>query len=203
MSKKPISFKSQSRRRRMEKQYRPRVRKQVHEWDDLVDYWRLFIRNPFQLAGRAVWTERMLWSNAIVAGLLAALQIFIVAGFHLLTLLSATIDTLFDAFLFYYALSWLIVWVVNRTEPSQRRYDVDILRRQAIVYSGWLVIGVLARWIPFPYVPDLIGLVVVVLGIRAVRWLYNVTWVRAAVSVLSGSVTIWVLIGILNRISGL
>lgn len=203
MSKKPISFKSQSRRRRLEKQYRPRPRKQVHEWDDLVDYWRLFIRNPFQLAGRAVWTERMLWSNAILAGLLAALQIFLVAGFHLLTLLSASIDLLFDAFLFYYALSWLIVWILNRTEPSQRRYDVDILRRQAIVYSGWLVIGVLARWIPFPYVVPLIVLLVVILGIRAVRWLYNVTWIRAAASVLSGTATIWILIGIINRISAL
>ncbi|HBQ94505.1 MAG: hypothetical protein M1294_13665 [Firmicutes bacterium] len=203
MSKKPISFKSQSRRRRLEKQYRPRPRKQVHEWDDLVDYWRIFIRNPFQLAGRAAWTERMLWSNAILAGLLAALRILVFSGFHLLVLLSVTINRLFDAFLFYYALTWLVVWVLNRTEPSQRRYDVDILRRQAIVYSGWLVIIVLAQWIPFPYIPSLLSIVVAFFGVRAVRWLYNVTWVRSAVSVLTGTATIWVLIAILNRVSGL
>lgn len=201
MSKKPISFKSHSRRRRLENHYRPR--RSVHQWDDFFDYWRLFIRNPAQMAGRRPWTERMLWSNAIAAGLLSALQIWVFAGFHLLFLLSAVINTLFDAFLFYYALTWLIVWVLNRTEPSHKRYDVDMLRRQAIVFSGWLVIIRLIAWIPVPFLTIIAGIGIAILGIRAVHALYSVNWLRAAAGVLSASATIWMVIMVLNRIPGL
>ncbi|WP_053958741.1 hypothetical protein [Sulfobacillus thermosulfidooxidans] len=201
MSKKPISFKSHSRRRRLEKQYRPR--KTVHEWDDLVDYWRLFIPNPAQLSDRGPWTERMLWSNAILAGLISALRIWLFAGFHLLVMLSVAINTLFDMFLFYYALTWIVVWILNRTETAHKRYEVDTLRKQAIAYSGWLVILVVAAWIPVPFLSIGIGLIIAVLGIRAVHFLYGVNWLRSAASVLSGSATIWMLIMVLNRIAGL
>lgn len=203
MSKKPISFKDHSRKRHMEKLYKSKPRRQAREWDDLVDYWRYFLRNPTQVAGQGPWTDRMLWSNAIVAGILAAVRVLVFGGIHVMFMLSAVINTLFMAFLFYYALTWVVVWVLNRTEPGRRTYAVDTVRVQAIVYSGWIVILTLLSWAPLPGLVYLGALVLVVFGVRAVRQLYGVTWPRAVSSVLAGSLTMLIVIMILNHLAAI
>ncbi|AUW94600.1 MAG: hypothetical protein C7B44_02095 [Sulfobacillus thermosulfidooxidans] len=203
MSKKPISFKDHSRKRHMEKLYQRKARRQPREWDDFLDYWHYFLRNPFQVASQGPWTDRMLWSNAIVAGILAALRVVAFIGFHVMFMLSAVINTLFIAFLFYYGLTWVIVWVLNRTEPGRRSYAVDTIRVQAIVYSGWLIVLTLISWIPISGLVYLAGAILVILGIRAVHQLYGVSWPRAVSSMLAGSVSMIAIIMILNHLAAL
>ncbi len=206
MSKKPISFKDHSRKRRLEKTYKSKakVRRQPHEWDDFLDYWRYFFRNPLQVASPGPWTDRMLWSNAIVAGLLGALHVLVFVGFHIMFMLSAVINVIFDAFLFYYAMTWISIWVLNRTESSRRTYDTDAIRVQAIVYSGWILILSVLEWVPFSGLLVYLGAVaLIVLGVRAVKTLYSVSWMRAIASVMAGAIAMFLVIMILNRLAGI
>jgi hypothetical protein len=157
-----------------------------------------------QIAGRGPWTDRMLWSNAIVAGLLGAIHVLVFVGFHVMFMLSAVINTLFDAFLFYYAMTWVIVWVLNRTEQGRRNYDIETVRVQAIVYSGWIIILNVLSWLPYSGLLVYLGsLVLVILGVRAVKTLYGVNWMRSIASVLTGSIAMYAIIMILNHLASI
>ena len=203
MSKKLISFRDRQRRRRQSGSGGRKSSGRPREWDDLALYWRRMIRNPVQLSGRQVWTDRMLWSNALVAGILRAIALTIFVGFHFLLILTAVINTLFLAFLFYYGMTWVVDWVMGRTGNSRQHYAVSDLRTEMIVLSGLIVVyAVLASLIGFPGM--VVAFVVLVAGVvRAVHHVYRVTWSQVIVATGAGILSMVAVLYILSSISAL
>ncbi len=203
MSKKLISFRDKQRRRRQSRQQHSKNSRRPHEWDDLVLYWRRMLRNPLQLSGRQVWTERMLWSNALGAGILRAIALVIFDGFHFLLILTAVINTLFLAFLFYYGMTWVVDWVIGRASNSRQHYAVTDLRTEMIVLSGLIVFYVLtATLIGLPGMA--ISFVALVGGVlRAVHHVYRVSWGQVILSTGAGILSMLAVLYILGALSAL
>ncbi len=203
MSKKLISFRDKQRRRRQSRSRHPKNSGRPHEWDDLVLYWRRMLAHPLQLSGRQVWTERMLWSNALGAGILRAIALTIFSGFHFLLILTAVINTLFLAFLFYYGMTWVIDWVMGRSANTRQRYAVTDLRTEMIVLSGLIV--------PYVVLTSLLGflgmaisLSILIVGVlRATQHVYRATWSQVILSTGAGILSMLAVMYILNAISAL
>jgi hypothetical protein len=145
----------------------------------------------------------MLWSNALVAGILRAIALTIFVGFHFLLILTAVINTLFLAFLFYYGMTWVVDWVMGRTGNSRQHYAVSDLRTEMIVLSGLIVVyAVLASLIGFPGM--VVAFVVLVAGVvRAVHHVYRVTWSQVIVATGAGILSMVAVLYILSSISAL
>lgn len=203
MSKKLISFRDKQRRRRQSGSGGRKQSGRPREWDDLALYWKRMIRNPLQLSGRQVWTDRMLWSNALVAGILRAIALTIFGGFHFLLILTAVINTLFLAFLFYYGMTWVVDWVIGRAGNSRQHYAVSDLRTEMIVLSGLIVVyAILGSLIGFPgMVVTFLALVAGVL--RAVHHVYRVDWNHVIVATGAGVLSMIAVLYILSAISAL
>ncbi len=203
MSKKLISFRDKQRKRQQSRgPQRPRSGP-PHEWDDLVWYWRRILQSPLQLAGRQGWTERMMWSNAILAGLIRIIGLTIMDGFHLLLILTTFVNMLFLAFLFYYGMTWVIDWVVGRTRGSHPYFSVADLRREVIVLSGWIVIFALLALIPAPFFSLLALLGFAAMLVRAVHQVYRVTWGQTLMASAAGILSIVAVLYILSSINAL
>ncbi len=203
MSKKLISFRDRQRRRRQSGSGGHKPSGRPREWDDLALYWKRMIRNPLQLSGRQVWTDRMLWSNALAAGILRAVALTIFTGFHFLLILTAVINTLFLAFLFYYGMTWVVDWVMGRSGNTRQHYAVSDLRTEIIVLSGLVVVyAILGSLIGFP------GIAVTFLAflagvLRAVHHVYRVTWSHVIVATGAGILSMVAVLYILSAISAL
>lgn len=203
MSKKLISFRDKQRRRRQSRSHQPKNSGRPHEWDDLVLYWRRIVTNPVQLSGRQVWTDRMLWSNALSAGILRAIALTIFSGFHFLLILTAIINTLFLAFLFYYGMTWVIDWVIGRSSNTRQRYAVTDLRAEMIVLSGLIVLYVILTSL-LGFAGMAIALIALIAGVvRAVHHVYRVTWSQVILSTGAGILSMLAVMYILSAISAL
>ena len=142
----------------------------------------------------------MVWSNALVAGLIRVIILTITSGFHFLLLLTMFVNTLFVAFLFYYGMSWVTDWVIGRTGSHRRYFSVTDLRREMIVLSGWIVLFVLLSLVPFG-----IGQLVAVIGffamaLRAVRYVYRIPWGQALLATAAGMISMVAILYILQSI---
>ncbi|MCY0898373.1 MAG: hypothetical protein OWU33_05465 [Firmicutes bacterium] len=145
--KQPISFQARKRERRTKK---PPTRRPPNqrpgELDDVRLYWQQFIAHPLAGPGRFLWTERMLWGNSLLAGVITTFGIMLEFGFHFLMLLAVFVNAFFLFFLVYYVLPWVADWVLKQFHVYQS--SVDGIKRQMIVISGWLVVVNLLRLVP-------------------------------------------------------
>lgn len=135
MAKDPIWFRSRAKKRPPAR--RPVARRpRGSEIDEWLDYWRERARRPLALGGRSFWTERMLYGNALAGGLfLAVIEIWKI-GFSVLGFISAVLNVLFLAFIWYYAVPWLTSAIHGGMSPHLRPPDTAGLKNELIAYSG-------------------------------------------------------------------
>lgn len=161
-------------------------------------YWSHFIRQPFAGPGRFLWTERMLWGNALIAAVLTTIGITIEIGFSLLTMISVFINAFFLFFLVYYLFPWVADWVFRKLKVYAS--SVDGLKLEMIVLSGWLVIVSLMRLVPFYYplpywtAALLFGVLMLIAVHRRVRS----SWGQAALATAAGGLAVAVVMLILS-----
>lgn len=189
MSKKLISFRDKQRKRQQSRGTQKQRHGSPYQSDDLVAYWQHIVRHPLQFAGRQPWTERMVWSNALLAGGIRVIILTVMSGFHFLLLLTTFVNTLFLAFLFFYGMTWVTDWVIGRTGSHRRYFSVTDLRREMIVLSGWIVLYVLLSLVPFGF-----GQLVALLGffamaLRAVHYVYRIPWGQALLATAAGMIS--------------
>ncbi|MCY0881716.1 MAG: hypothetical protein OWS74_06945 [Firmicutes bacterium] len=208
MSKKPISFQDKLHERKNKIRTRrpssssassaPRA-----DDNDFLIYWSRILRNPLQLSGRGYWTERMLWSNGAVAGIIVGLHYLFIDGIHILLFLAGLVNILFFTFIFYYTIPWMVTHILPKMHRKKRRiYSSDMLKRELIVLSGWFVLYALAQWIPWHALLITSGLALL-LGIeviRAIRYTYRTSWLDTIVSGLVGFVGYLALVIIINSL---
>lgn len=199
MSKKPISFRTKQRERRQRQI--PLSRQHSGQWQDITVYWRRMAQDPFQFAGRQLWTESMLWINALAAGLIRAVGTLVWNGVHPMLFISTTVNGLFVAVMVYYLMTWVIAWVVNRL--SVRRAPMaspDLLKPEIIVLSGWFLVLSALTWLPnpTPYWIAVAGFAVLV-G-RAVQHSFGIEWYRAAVATVAGFASVVLLLQLLMHL---
>lgn len=194
MDKKTISFRAKQREKR-ESRVHP---KNPGEMDDFVIYWRRMFHNPLQRAGRQVWTERMLWSNALVAALIHGASFTFEQGFHFIYLVSNMVNTFFVFFLVYYVMTWIIAWVLDKT--GSRMTDVQAIRLQIIILSGWLVLASVMTFVPIMLAYDAVLLVFLVLTARAVKHATGAPWWRAGAATSVGGLGLFVILVLLGQL---
>lgn len=202
----PIPFNSRKRQKRVKdartqsRYQQPPRRPTDGALDDVRAYWTHFIRAPFAGPGRFYWTERMLWGNAVIAGILSLIGTAIVVGFAPLTLISYAINAVFVFFVVYYLMTWVINWILIRM--GSRQHFTDALRLEMIVLSGWLVVVSLVRLVPIaqPLLYDAAILVFGILTLIAVHRVARVTWTKAILSSLGGAIAVILLLMILQNI---
>lgn len=195
MDKKLISLRDKRRERRIQSRKPPR---RPGELDDVLVYWQRMIRNPLQMAGRQYWTERMLWGNALLAGLLQAVGLTVWQGIHPLIFITTVVNTLFLFFLVYYVMTYVISWILERT--GQRIVNLDSLRTGLIVLSGWLLVLELLPLIPVPYLygAGILGFSLLVL--RSVHYATRASWSRIVLATAGGEVLIAVIMMLLAHL---
>lgn len=181
----PIPFRAK--RRERQQRVRPAT---PGELDDFRVYWSRFFRGPFKGPGRDVWTERMLWGNALFAGLVRALATLFTTGFSVLYMVTVLINTFFVFFLVYYIMSWVMNWILVRWQL--RTASTGYLRLEMIVLSGFLVVMSLLPLIPsvggYAYPLGMVGfgVLVVIHAHRAVR----ASWTQSMISTLGGGLAV-------------
>lgn len=195
--KQPIPFRNKKRERQTAR-YQPSPG--TGELADVRTYWLRFLHNPWGGPGRLIWTERMFWGNALIAGLLTAVGTAIMAGFQPILIVSLFIDAFFNFFLVYYLMTWVIDWVLVRMGAHQS--STTALRLEMIVLSGWLVLVNLFRLIPVlvPFLFDLAMLAFGVLTILAVRRQTHADWFKAIVASLAGGVAMVLLLTLMAHL---
>ncbi len=168
------------------------------ETDDVRDYWHRFLRHPLSGPGRLLWTERMLWGNALLAALLTTAGIVVEFGFRFLTIISVFINAFFLFFLAYYMFPWVVDWIFHRQHVHAS--TVDGLKVEMIVLSGWLVIASLAHLVPFyaplPYSAALLACGI--LALFAVHRRVRASWVKTALATAGGALSVAVVMAILS-----
>ncbi|MDA8194708.1 MAG: hypothetical protein M0Z53_12035 [Thermaerobacter sp.] len=204
MEKKPISLRDKRRQKTARRRTvtRPAVHRQAlrspGDFDEVLVYWQRWLHNPFQTAGTLPWTERMLWGNALLAGILRAVILLFEQNFNIMLLVSAVLNTLFVFFLVYYAMTFVVGWVLART--GTRFKNMDGLRTETVVLSGWLALVAIAAVIPVAYVLDVALLVFVGLFTRAVMRATRAPWWRSALATLTGSVLVLAVLSLLAHL---
>ncbi len=165
----PISFQARKRERRQKQRSRgpgkPSGPVGGGELDEVRMYWQRFVRHPFQGPGRLLWTERMFWGNALVAGIFTGLGDLIEKHFQLMAMVYAFISAFFLFALMYYVFPWVTTWLLQRI--GVKNSSVDGLKLELIVLSGWLTIVNLISLVPYysplPYYAAMVGFAVLVL----------------------------------------
>ncbi|CAB1127673.1 conserved membrane protein of unknown function [Candidatus Hydrogenisulfobacillus filiaventi] len=211
MSRPPISLADWKRGRQprtaqpKKKRGRPASGQRPSPGGDWSLYWRQVLRRPLDHSERGYWTERMLWTNALAGGLLHGavyLPRLAVLGFF-----STLINTLFEAAVFYYVLSWLAAWAV--TPPGARRRGVLAdqwpARREVIGLSGGFLLAGLAFWLPeaWPVVPAVLFLILWGLFVRGVHRAYRTSWSRALAGGGLGLAAVAALAAFFSLVSGI
>ncbi|PSR21784.1 MAG: hypothetical protein C7B45_09370 [Sulfobacillus acidophilus] len=202
----PISFQQRKRERQAKRAgvvkqrptQRPSPARAGGETDDVREYWARFIHHPFSGSGRFLWTERMLWGNALLASILTTIGIAVEVGFHLLTMISVFINAFFLFFLAYYLFPWVADWILR--QHQKRVSSVDTLKLEMIVLSGWLVIASLVRLVPvyypLPYFAALLAFAVLVMV--AVHRQVRVPWSQSALATAGGVMSVAIVMAILS-----
>ncbi len=145
MEKGPISFRARAKKHN--KPNRPRRTHQGGELDEWFDYWRERLRHPWSLGGRTFWTERMLYGNALAGGLLVALIEIWLRGFSVLGFVSAVLNVVFLAFIWYYAVPWVTGAIHGAVSASHRPPDTAGLKTELIGVSGlFTLVPFLCLW---------------------------------------------------------
>jgi len=193
----PISFKDRKRQKKITHYQPPRG---GGELDDVRTYWVRFFHNPFAGPGRLMWTERMLWGNALIAGILTIVGGIFAFGFKPLTLFSLFINAFFVFFLVYYLMPWVMNWILIRLQVRQS--SVDSLKLEMIVISGWLVAVNLIRLIPYiqPLLYDCSVLLFGILTVLSIRRVTRASWGQAILSSLGGALSVVIVLTILAYI---
>jgi len=147
MGKDPISFRERAKKHAKPTLSRPRP--QGGELDEWWGYWRERVRRPLALGGRTFWTERMLYGNGLAGGLILALIETWHLGFSILGFISAVLNVLFLAFIWYYAVPWLTGAVHGAFTTSHRPPDTSGLKTELIAFSGWFALLPLVAIVSF------------------------------------------------------
>lgn len=170
------------------------------ETNDVRLYWSHFFRQPFAVPGRYLWTERMLWGNALIAAILTTVGSSLERGLHLSVIIPAFINAFFVFFLVYYVFPWVADWIFHRMKVHAS--NVDGLKLDMIVLSGWLVIVTLTRIIPFfsplPYWTA--SLLFGVLMLLAVHRRVRSSWREALLATVGGWMAVAVIMIIVSNI---
>ncbi len=159
------------------------------ELDDVHAYWVHFLKSPLGRS-RFYWTDRMLWGNAILTGLLAMVVAGVRIGLQPLTIVTVGINVFFVFVLVYYLMPWVIDFLLNRL--GVRQSTVDAIKLNVIALSGWLTIALLLKLVPWvqPFVYDAALLWASLLLFWAVRRLSRGPWYTALAATLGGVVSI-------------
>ncbi len=139
MPKGPISFQSHLKKRRPHGSGRRR-QQHPHELDEWFDYWRERLAKPLALGGRSFWTERMLYGNALVGGLILAGVETWKFGFSILGFATAVLNMVFMAFIWYFGVPWLTGAIHSAMTSSRRPPDSAGLKNELIAFSGLFVV---------------------------------------------------------------
>lgn len=202
----PIPFQQRKRERQAKRaqaskpnpMQRPSAGRPGGETDDVRDYWARFVHHPFSGPGRLLWTERMLWGNALLAAILTTIGSMLEVGFRLLTMISVFINAFFLFFLAYYLFPWVADWILRQRQV--RASTVDSLKLEMIVLSGWLVIASLIRLVPFysplPYFAALLAFGVLVM--LAMHQRIRVSWSQSALATAGGIFSVAIVMAILS-----
>ncbi len=202
----PIPFQQRKRERQAKRtgsakqrqMQRPSPMRAGGETDDVRDYWVRFIHHPFAGPGRFLWTERMMWGNALLAAILTTIGVTVEVGFHILAMISVFINAFFLFFLAYYMFPWVADWILRQRHKHVS--SVDALKLEMVVLSGWLVIASLVRLVPFyypiPYFAALLAFSVLVMA--AVHRHVRVTWSESALATAGGVVSVAIVMAILS-----
>lgn len=161
------------------------------EMDDVLLYWKRWIRNPLATAGNQFFTERMLWGNGLIAGLARAVILLAQQQFNLMLLISAIVNTLFIFFLVYYLVTFIAGWLLGKM--GVRFVSQEGLRNEIIALSGWIFLVMIASVIPVPYVLDVALLGFLILLTRSIKLSAHASWWQAIVSSLAGMMSVMIL----------
>lgn len=194
MSKKTISFKEKKRAHHERSSSKPRPPQKPTEWDDLRAYWHNIFKHPLTFGERTFWTDRMLWSNAIVAGILRAIASVMYGGFNPLLLFTALINTLFVAFLLLYGFSWIVRWILGKFSKHKAMVNQNGIHTQIIIQSGWLIIFSLFTFVPYPWTIDIVFFAFFLMLWRGIHHVSNLGWFKTLVATLGGYVTFAVIL---------
>ncbi len=200
----PISFQARKRERRQKQRGRtpagPSRPTGAGELDDVRMYWQRFLRHPFQGPGRLLWTERMFWGNALVAGIATGVGSLLETHFQLMALIYRFIGAFFLFVLMYYLFPWVTAWLLQRM--GSRHSSVDGLKLELIVLSGWLAIANLTRLIPYysplPYYAAILGFAV--LAILAAKRQTRANWLKTLGAGAGGMLSVLVVWAIFSTI---
>lgn len=169
------------------------------ELDEVLVYWRHFAPHPLAGPGRYLWTERMLWGNAILAALGTMLGLALELGFHLFTLVGSFINAFFLFMLAYYLVPWVADWIFRHQQV--RASTVDGIKLDIIFLSGWLVVVSFLRLIPYaaplPYWIAMVGFAVLLIG--ALHRRIRSTWLQATLAGGGACIALVALLLILSR----
>lgn len=194
----PIPFRAKSREKRLARMRPgrsagPQSRQNPPnggELDEVKAYWQHFIRAPLGGKGRFYWTDRMLWGNAILTGLLAMIVSAFRVGFHPLTLITAGINLFFIFVLVYYLLPWVTYFLMSRM--GVRQASVDQVKLAVIMLSGWVTIALLLGLVPRfqPFLSDAGLLWFAILLYLAVKRTHKSRPLPAALATLGGLLSV-------------
>lgn len=153
-------------------------------------YWSRFIHHPLGGNGRFLWTERMLWGNGLIAGILTTLGISLEIGFKFFTMISVFIDAFFLFFLFYYLFPWIADWTFRQLKVPAS--TIDGMKSDIITLSGWLVLVNLMRLVPFYYpLPYWVASILFsVLLLLAMHRRIRSSWGQAVLATASGAMAV-------------
>jgi hypothetical protein len=203
----PIPFQLRKKQRAQAKKGRaarrpPNVRPPTSggELDEVLIYWRQFAAKPFDGPGRNFWTERMLWGNAILTALATMLGLALEDGFRLYVMVGSFVNVFFLFALAYYVIPWVTDWIFRKLHiPAS---NVDGLKVEMIVLSGWLVVASLIRLIPFfqplPYWGAMLGFAVLI--VLAVHRRVRSTWGQSALAGGGAAIVLGALLLILSQL---